>query len=320
MGSAERVIVISIMKAGTHLMQELMVALGYGIYGQTRITPEIRPVFDTATRWRLAGMVYEAGDLAKLNASDESAFLESTDKAWEALAWTWQMKFGMPLVNRYGREVINTDLIEQAHRRTVAADFADTPPGVCWIFTEFDVAKIDGHFLQEWTNTGQPRVIFNYRDPRDVVVSMVNFLSGSTKKGYGDFSEFQIFNRILNSKSTMEDKLTYALTDPSFPGHDAFAKAVWLLNHPDVCKVSFEDLVGEKGGGSAVAQRGAVARICDFLGFDISVEHIADKLFNQDSFSFFKGQVGTWREVFTAEHIKLFMDRFGDSLAQYGYE
>lgn len=308
------------MKAGTHLIQEMMVTLGYGIYGQTRVTPDIRPRLDRQTRLRIARMVYEPDVVAKLQAGEESAFLEATGRAWDALAWSWQIKFGMPLENRYGREVIDTELVRQAYRRTAGSDFADTPARTCWLFTEFAVDKIDGHFLEEWTRTGEPRILFNYRDPRDVVLSMVHFLSGETKRGFGNFSEFKIFNRILTSKSTLEERLTYALTDPSFPGYHAYEDALWLLNHPNVCKVSFEELVGREGGGSAEAQRAAVARICAFLDVDADPGKVAEKLFNRDAFSFFKGQIGGWREAFTPEHEKLFMDRLGHLLPHYGYE
>src|SRR5262245_41590136 len=95
-----RVIVISIMKSGTHLMQEMMVALGYGMYGQTRITDDIRPTLTTETRNRIAKLVLEDDELAQLAGLDQQGFLESTDRAWQALAWSWQIRFGMPLINR----------------------------------------------------------------------------------------------------------------------------------------------------------------------------------------------------------------------------
>jgi hypothetical protein len=307
------------MKSGTHLMQEMMVALGYGMYGQTRITDDIRPVLDTETRNRIAKLVYTDDELAQLAGMDEPGFLETTDRAWQALAWSWQIKFGMPLINRYGRAVIDTELVQQAYRRTLDSDFAETPPGVCWIFTEFDIAKIDGHFLEEWSRTGQPKIILNYRDPRDVVVSMVNFLSGNTARGYGDFNEFPVFNRILTAKPTFEEKLTYALTDPSFTGFRAYENALWLLNHPDVCKVSFEELVGPQGGGSTEAQHAAVRRVVEFLGLDAHPAAVSERLFRRDAFSFFKGQIGGWREVFTPEHTKLFMEKSGAMLPLYGY-
>ncbi|SFQ36140.1 hypothetical protein SAMN04489713_12880 [Actinomadura madurae] len=316
---AERVIVVSIMKSGTHLIQELMVALGYGVYGQSRVTPDIRPVLDDDTRRRLIRAVHEPADAERLASAGGQTFREASDEAWSALAWSWQAKFGMPLENRYGREIVNGPLVEQALHRTAGSDFAETPANVAWILTEFDVPKIDGHFLREWSETGRPRIIFNYRDPRDVLLSAVNFLAGRTKNGYGNFAEFKVFNRILRALPTLGDRLLYAMTDPSFPGHDAYEKALWLLHHPDVCKVSFEELVGPQGGGSAEAQREAVGRVLRFLGVDDTPENIAPHLFKPDAFSFYKGQIGSWRDAFTPEHEKLFADRYGEMLSAYGY-
>lgn len=314
-----RAIVISIMKSGTHLMQELMVALGYGIYGQARITPDIQPVLDETTRRRVAALVLDEKVLAELESSDERGFIETTDRAWRALAWAWQIRLGMPLIARYGRAVIETELVEQARRRSASSDFAETPAGVCWILSELDVHKVDGHFLEEWVCTGEPRIIFNYRDPRDVVLSMINFLAGRTAQGFGSFNDFPIFNQILQAKGTLDEQLSYALTDPSFPGYRAYENALWLLNHPNVCKVSFEELVGPQGGGSATAQLAAVRRVLDFLGSDADPESLADRVYRRDAFTFFKGQIGSWREVFTPQHVELFRKRSGDVLPLYGY-
>ncbi|HET7017305.1 MAG TPA: hypothetical protein VFI65_25500 [Streptosporangiaceae bacterium] len=318
-GRAERVIVISLVKSGTHLIQELMVALGYGMYGHSRITEEIKPRLDQDTRWRIARMIYDEPTLKLLGETSEESFRKTTDEAWEAYAMAWQMKFGMPLVNRYGAELPSAELIERARSRTVATDFSDTPPGVCWIFIEFDVKRIDGRFLREWSQTGEPRIIFNYRDPRDIVLSMINFLTGKTGKGIGNFSEFQIFSRILDSMPSLDAQLTYALSDPSFPTQGDLGRMFWLLSHPNVCKVSFEELIGAQGGGSEERQRDAVNRIADFLGVRTEVETVLPRLYNRNSFSFFKGQTHAWRDVFTPYHRQLAEQRFGEMLALYGY-
>lgn len=117
---AERVIVVSIMKSGTHLIQELMVALGYGVYGQSRVTPDIRPVLDDDTRQAPDPRGARAADAERLASAGGQAFREASDEAWSALAWSWQAKFGMPLENRYGREIVNGPLVEQALHRTAA--------------------------------------------------------------------------------------------------------------------------------------------------------------------------------------------------------
>jgi len=318
---AERVILISMMKSGTHLIKELMVSLGYRMYGHVRVTPEIRPLLDRDTRWRMASMVYDDDQLASLKSRPDSVFNDATDRAWEALAWSWQRRLGMPLVSLYSTELISTGLVEQAHRRTASSSFTETPSGICWVFHEFDIRKIDGAFLREWAETGEPRIIFNYRDPRDTILSLVNFLSRRTKGGLSAFNNLPVFSNILLAKASLDERLEYALTDESFPCQASdFKRMLWLLHHPDVCKTSFEELVGPDGGGSAESQLLATARLIDFLGVTAcSPEDVVGALFNRDSFSFFRGQIGAWRQVFTAEHRRLAESRFGQVLSWYGY-
>lgn len=317
---ADRIILVSMMKSGTHLITELLVALGYRLHGHVRVRPETGPVLDRQTRWQVAGMVYGDERLTDLKSRDEDTFIAATDQAWEALAWSWRLRWGMPLVNQYSSELVTTDLVRQAHRRTAGSSFSETPPGICWVLHEFDIRKIDGAFLREWSETGQPKIIFNYRDPRDMLLSMVNFASGRTRGGLSSINNLQAFNSILLAKDTLEERLTYALTDESFPCQAAdYKRMLWLLHHPGVYATSFEELVGPNGGGSAEAQLRATAGLIDFLGSGQSPEDVAGNLFKPDAFTFFKGQIGGWRTEFTAEHRRLADTRFHEVLDLYGY-
>jgi hypothetical protein len=321
-GRAQRVIIISLMKSGTHLLQELMVALGYGMYGAgVRLTPDIVPVLDKETRWRIANIACDKQTLASLESADEAQFTEVTDRAWDALSWSWHMRFDQPLVTWFSRQMTDAGFVADVHRRAVGSDFADTPPGVCWVFNRFDISRLDGHFLREWHETGEPRIIFNYRDPRDMTLSMVNFLSDKTGKGFSNYNDFLVFSEILKSKATLEEQLAYALADPEFPGQRDPLRMLWMLNHPRVCKTSFEDLVGPQGGGSAQAQAAALNRIFGFLGVTgVEPGDVAGGLFNPDVFSFYRGQIGGWREAFTPGLNRLSEQAFGDVLRLYGYE
>lgn len=318
---AERVILVSMMKSGTHLVSEVMTALGYSMYGHVRVSPQNRPDLDRSTRLRLASMVYGDQQAAQLESQSQDAFSNATDRAWEALAWSWQARFGIPLTNLYSMELIDTGLVQQARQRTVGSSFAQTPAGVCWVLHEFDLQKIDGGFLREWAETGQPKIIFNYRDPRDTIISLINFICGRTKQGLSSFNNLCTFRDILLSKPGFDERLTFALTEASFPCQATdFRRMAWLLHHPSVCAVSFEELVGPKGGGSAESQIRATARLIDFLDdTDASAERVASALFNDDAFSFYQGQIGAWRNAFTAEHCRIAEDRFGDVLSLYGY-
>jgi hypothetical protein len=321
-GQAQRVVIVSLMKSGTHLLQELMVALGYKMYGAgVRLRPEILPVLDDETRWRIARMAYDKQTLGELGAASRDEFAEATDRAWDALGWSWHIRLAQPLITWYSREMVDSGFIEQVHRRSAGSDFADTPAGVCWVLNQFDIAQLDGHFLREWSQTGEPKIIFNYRDPRDVLLSMVNFLSDRTGKGFSNYNDFLVFSRILKSKASLEEQLAYALTDPSFPAQRDLAHMIWLLNHPDVCKTSFEELVGPRGGGTAQVQARALSRVLKFLGVtSTEPDDVAEGLFNPDVFSFYRGQIGGWREAFTPELERLAEDRLGDLLRLYGYQ
>jgi hypothetical protein len=189
------------------------------------------------------------------------------------------------------------------------------------MINQLDITQIDGHFLHEWNETGEPRVIYNYRDPRDMILSAVNFYSGKTGHGISNYNDIQVFSDILRSKETLEDQLEYALTDPSFPTMSGHERMLWLFNHPNVCKTSFEDLVGPRGGGSAEAQADAIGRVMEFLGITgKKPRDVAEQLFNPDAFSFYRGQTGAWREVFTPALRRLADDRFGEVLRIYGYQ
>jgi hypothetical protein len=317
----ERIILISMMKSGTHLITELLTALGYRMHGHVRVRPETRPVIDRETRWRIADMVYDQDRLADIKTLDEEGFQYATDQAWEALAWAWKLRLGMPLVNQYSSDLINTGLVRQARHRTAESAFTETPPNICWVLHEFDIRKIDGAFLREWSETGEPRVIFHHRDPRDVILSMVNFASGQTRGGLSAINNLRAFSSILLSKPTLEERLTYALTDESFPCQVGdYKRMLWMLHHPHVYRTTFEDLVGPRGGGSAAAQLRTTAGLVDFLGVSRPAEELVTPLYNPDAFTFFKGQIGGWRDVYTEEHRRLAERRFGDILSLYGYE
>jgi hypothetical protein len=317
---AGRVMVVSLMKSGTHLIQELMVALGYKMYGGSRIPAEIRPQFDRETRLKIAEMVYDEDTARLIEKQPDEEFTAATDAAWDAYGWAWQVRLGLPLENRYGAELVNRPLVRQALARTVDSGFGETPPGICWIIPELDIKKVDGLFLQDFTKADVPRMILMYRDPRDVVLSMVNFLCGKTVQGFGNYSEFQVFNRILLGKESLAERLTYALNDPSFPIMGDHERALWLFNHPNVCKVAFEDLVGARGGGSDERQLGTVKRVMEFVGASgADPKGLTDGLYRQDSFSFYKGQIGSWREDFSPEHVALADRALGKVIDMYGY-
>ncbi|MFC4008212.1 hypothetical protein ACFOY2_13350 [Nonomuraea purpurea] len=289
--------------------------------GVPRPEPSNVPHFDIEQRKKTASLVYSESDYKELlDLEGTEEFFRRTDEAWSALLWHWQRRLGQQVVNRYGQarhdhtdQVITNDHISYAK-------FADTPPGLCWIFHELDLARVDGNFLGEWIETGNPPLIFNYRDPRDVVISLINFIEGRTRQGYGNFYEYDLFNAILKTKPTWEEKIDYVLREPSFIARTEFERATWLLNHPNVCKLRYEDLVGPNGGGSREGQLDAVTRLLRHIGDDRDPEQVLDRIYDPGSWSFFQGRIGAWRDKFTDANLARFKEVHGDLLEQYGYE
>jgi hypothetical protein len=86
--------------------------------------------------------------------------------------------------------------------------------------------------------------------------------------------------------------------------------------------VRFEDLVGVEGRGSEGAQRLAVGRVAAHLGVEAGEETmraLQEGLFGVGR-TFRKGQIGGWREEFTAEHERAVEEVAGPLLVELGYE
>jgi hypothetical protein len=321
MAQAPRVMVISPQKSGTHLVQGLMLELGYKMIGVPRPAPDNVPDFDDEQRRTIASLVLSKVDydrLLELQGTEE--FGHRTQEAWAALGWHWHRRFGQQVVNRYGQTRYDFADMVITNPHISYTRFADTPAGMCWIFHQLDLNRVDGGFLSEWIETGSPPIILNYRDPRDTIVSMINFLAGRTREGYGNFYEADIFSEILAAKPTWEEKIDYAIRDRSFIGRTDFETSLWLLNHPKVCKVTYEELVGAQGGGTRERQVDAVDRLIRHIGCGKDAEQVADRVYDPNSWSFYRGRSGAWRERFTERNLRRFREEFGDVLAQYGYE
>jgi hypothetical protein len=221
-----------------------------------------------------------------------------------------------------GGEMVEPETLQLADRvraRHPRLKFTDLPEGICWILHQLPLDRMNGDVVRDWIASGEPRIILNYRDPRDVIVSMIDFMSDEPHRSVGGFPEHLVYADILRSVSSAQDRLTIALENPDFPGSRSFEQALWLRRHPKVCTVSFEDLVGAEGGGSRQRQVDTVEKVVRFLDLDADPHVVADKIFNRDSFTFRSGRVARWREIFTPRHSELFIQRYGAVLDAYGY-
>ncbi|WP_155057929.1 sulfotransferase family protein [Streptomyces blattellae] len=322
---AEHVLVVSLRKSGTHLLKEVLAGLGYALNGAVSSAgAEPRPL-GRRTALRVLGAVYTPDEIAALKRStDRPAVDRAISRAVTVLNRAWSVRLGMPRTAAVDSDPETDRLTARELSRQSGYRFSDTPGGVCWVTHDLDLARVDENFLLEWTGNDSPKIILNYRDPRDVLLSMVNFLVEKDAGRLGKFPAHVVYGDILKSVQDPRDRIGIALTDPGFPGGDSFERALWLLRHPRVCKVSFEALVGPEGGGSATARTGEIKKITDFLGLSDDMdstgrEALAHRIFNRDSYTFRSGRTGAWREHFTPEHHTLFERRYGHVRRQYGY-
>lgn len=275
------------------------------------------------TALRVLGAVHTPAEIAELRRStDREELARTVDRAVTVLNRAWSQRLGMPRTAQADGDPETDRLTARELSRQSGYRFEDTPGGVCWFTHDLDLTRVDERFLLRWAETGTPRIILNYRDPRDVLLSMVNFLAEKDTDRLGGFPDHAVYGDILKSVQDPAERLRIALTDPDAPGAASFERALWLLRHPKVCKVSFEALVGPEGGGSTAEQTGEIKKLADFLGITFGSEDqeaLARRVFNRDSYTFRTGRSGGWRERFTPEHHALFERRYGGLLREYGY-
>jgi hypothetical protein len=162
---------------------------------------------------------------------------------------------------------------------------------------------------------------FIYRDPRDVVVSHVHYVTAIwTSHVHHDYyaNQLQDFDQRLRVSILGRPELT----EIDFPSiRERFEPYLGWLERPEVSVVRFEDFVQHKRQTlemilAHAAQRGFV--------YDKSQEDALDILEKaidpRQSPTFRSGKVGGWRNNFTPEHKQLFKEVTGDLLVRLGYE
>lgn len=159
-------------------------------------------------------------------------------------------------------------------------------------------------------------VFFIVRDPRDYVVSMVNFL----KKQRIFWFDFDWFNSL-----NINQQIHYVMT-----GTDWYNSTSTILHSfikwkdsPICCAVRFEALLGPIGGQcSQTDQINELRKIRDALNkkiTDFELLHMFNEVYGT-GWSFHTGKTGSWRKYFNAEHKALFKQLLGKELIQLGYE
>ncbi len=162
--------------------------------------------------------------------------------------------------------------------------------------------------------------VFIYRDPRDVIISSVFYISelnpSHTLHAY--------YNREFDSVEARINAEITGIDDPDNPYSGVrkrFEKYIGWLNQPSVLSLRFEEII--------LARDEALNRLLDYLearGAEFAVPRdqalaaLHATIQPKKSGTFRKGQPGNWREHFTQANKTLFKETAGDILLRLGYE
>ena len=160
--------------------------------------------------------------------------------------------------------------------------------------------------------------ILMVRDPRDIVVSHVNYVIRAggghpLHKYYTKRLNHQ--ERLMTSILGVDGMKTGGFTLPSIV--ERIRKFVMWSSSENCFAVKFEELVGEEGGGDSECQMHILLNMAEYLQLDLSrieIDDIRCNLFSKNSRTFEKGQIGSWKDHFKEQHVQAFYDLGGGIL------
>lgn len=176
--------------------------------------------------------------------------------------------------------------------------------------------QFDSSIVQT-ANTNDVKIIHLIRDPRDVLLSHLNYIQNmdTTQKSH----------RFISQYDTKLDKLKAMIVgkqDVLEPFPLVLKKFQPWMNQQHVLCVKFEHLIGPNGGGTQEDQTQAVKKILDFISIEINneeLEQICGKIFSSKSSTFNKGKIGNWKRALTPEEAKWLNEAIGNEINNYNY-
>lgn len=167
---------------------------------------------------------------------------------------------------------------------------------------------------------------FIFRDPRDVVVSHVFYVTDMEARHvhHAYYQSLPNFNARL-SVSILGRPAVETCPEPSrrveFPNiADRFAPYLGWLDQPAVLKIHFEDLIHDRAGTLNRISDHFLARVSLQAPRQLILEFLESSINPSRSPTFRSGKTGEWKKHFTEEHKKVFKGAAGDLLVRLGYE
>ena len=159
---------------------------------------------------------------------------------------------------------------------------------------------------------------FIFRDPRDVVVSHVFYIT--------DMEARHVHHDYYISLPDFDSRLKVSIlgrldTSIEFPNiADRFAPYLGWLDQPAVMKIHFEDLVNDRTSTLNHIIDHFLARVPLQTPQESILDSLESAINPSKSPTFRSGKTGEWKKHFTQEHKSTFKDVAGDLLVRLGYE
>jgi hypothetical protein len=159
---------------------------------------------------------------------------------------------------------------------------------------------------------------FIFRDPRDVVVSHVFYVT--------EMEARHVHHAYYQSLPNFDARLKASIlgrpdTDIEFPNiADRFAPYLDWLDQPNVLTIHFEDLINDRVQALTRIMDHFLARVPLQSPRQLILDSLESAINPTKSPTFRSGKTGEWKKHFTNEHKKIFKDVAGDLLVKLGYE
>jgi hypothetical protein len=159
---------------------------------------------------------------------------------------------------------------------------------------------------------------FIFRDPRDVVVSHVFYVT--------EMESRHVHHAYYQSLPDFDARLKVSILgrpdiDIEFPNiAERFTPYLDWLNHPEVLTIHFEDLIQDRVQALNRIIDHFLARVPLQSPRQLILESLESSINPAKSPTFRSGKTGEWQKHFTDEHKKIFKSIAGDLLIRLGYE
>lgn len=165
-----------------------------------------------------------------------------------------------------------------------------------------------------------PRFVpyFIFRDPRDVVVSHVFYVT--------DMEAHHVHHKYYQSLPDFDSRLKASIlgrpdSDAEFPDiAERFAPYLGWLDQPEVLTIHFEDLIHDRPAALTHIMDHLLTRSPLPVTRQVILDSLEASINPKKSPTFRSGKTGEWKKHFTEEHKKIFKDVAGDLLIKLGYE